>query len=65
MGQEIWTLGQERAGVLGEVIKWELGREVRNRQLGSGLYVYVCKTTLQPEQDRLLHWSVCGSGGEL
>lgn len=55
MGQESWTLGQERGGVLGEVIKWELGREVRNRQPGSCLYVYVCKTTLQPEQDRLLH----------
>ena len=55
MGQESWTLGQERGGVVGEVIKWELGREVRNRQPGSCLYVYVCKTTLQPEQDRLLH----------
>lgn len=60
-----WTLGQERGGALGDVMGRESGREVRNWQPGSRLYVCVCKTTLQPEQDRLLHLSVCGSGGGL
>lgn len=50
---------------MGEVIRWESGREVRNQQPGSRLYVCVCKATLQPERDRLLHFSVCGSGGGL
>lgn len=49
--------------MLGEMIRWESGREVRDQQPGSRLYVYVCKTTLRPEQDRLLP-SVCVDRGE-
>ena len=66
--------GRREEGMLGQVIKWSRQTLHGGQEAGSpapfpctvtSLYVYVCKATLETEQNRLLHFRVCGLGGGL